>query len=58
MNFYSDLTNIYSDLMNILNRETIEKSALQDAFFCISTVGNVGTYSGAFALLAAGNALV
>lgn len=50
--------NIYSDLMNIPSRETIEKSALQDAFFCISTVGNVGTYSGAFAMLAAGNALV
>lgn len=58
MNFYSDLMNVYSDLMNLRNSETLAKSASQDAFFCISTVGTVGTYSGAFASLDAGNALI
>lgn len=58
MNFNSDLTNFNSDLTNIANPQTLAISASQDAFFAISTVSNVSTYSGAFALLDAGNALI
>ena len=58
VNFYSDVMNFNSDVVNTPNLKTLAISASQDAFFYISTVGTVGTYSGAFASLDAGNALI